>query len=111
MHVPLEIDIDLLALLRQAAPQVYGSDERDLLTAFLDRCTDSDETPIIITIDLSTVIIHEKGSGGDHQTPDQGEQTVSPVLNIIPKGTDICLKRPPLINFPNTTRPSPNRPS
>lgn len=59
MQVPLKID--LLELLKQAAPQVYGSDERDFLSAFIERCGPDDD-PVIVTIDFSKVII--KGPGG-----------------------------------------------
>jgi hypothetical protein len=67
MKVPLKINLS--ALLQQAAPQVFGSDERDTLYAFLDRQTDPERpedgpTPVIVTIDFSLVLIKPDEPGG-----------------------------------------------
>jgi len=67
--------IDLVALIEQAAPQAYGSDERDMLQAWLDRVcrpysydtyeAETGQRPqMIVEIDLSKVLINENGPGG-----------------------------------------------
>lgn len=49
--------INLTVLIRQALPQVFGSDERDLLVQFLNRSVIEDQ---IVELDLEQVIVPKK---------------------------------------------------
>lgn len=55
-----QVTIDLNKLIEQAIPQVFGSDERNLLDSFLMRCTEHQE----VTIDLDAVLVPNDTADG-----------------------------------------------
>ena len=54
------VKIDLLELLRQAIPQIFGSDEREILSSFIDRHDERES--VLVTITLEKIVID--GPGG-----------------------------------------------
>jgi len=63
----LPLNVDLIAIIRQAIPQIYGSDERGLLEDFLLRVDDNE---LMIKLDLKKVF--PTGSKMDEPGPGEG---------------------------------------
>ncbi len=65
----MKIKLDLVNLIRQAAPQVWGSDERDILYAWLARNTEPTQ---IVEVDLPDLNESEKPiTPRPDETPDK----------------------------------------
>ena len=66
MFRKLPFKVDLLALIELAIPQVFGSDERRLLEAFVDRvrATAGPDEQIEIEIDLLKILLKNNEPDG-----------------------------------------------
>lgn len=50
----LELEIDLCEIIRQALPQIWGSDERELLADFLARNTEQEQVVTVLVQDRTS---------------------------------------------------------
>jgi len=65
MFRKLPFKVDLLALIEQAIPQIFGSDERQLLEAFIDRVrSTSFDEQLEIEIDLLKILLKNNEPDG-----------------------------------------------
>jgi hypothetical protein len=67
----MKVTLDLVKVIEQAAPQVYGGDERALLRAWLDRNAGNEQ---MVTIDIPIAALNDGGPTKDDPGNEQEKE-------------------------------------